>query len=330
MLINYLFMLYLSIHLTISTVSANQTSISSSNNSETHILQNNASANVSAPLAIIQSKDDQQKIKINKKGERVLNRGIAPTNLNSIANNSSNVSKIITKLNETQAITIVTEGSGVSKINLKNDTLAIAVAGQKVNNLTKIPAAMTTTTTKAPLPIVLNATEVKLHETKASGIVTTTIKPTLVVAQNKTSILVKSPTTTTTTSTTTTTTSTTTSTTTPKPKKPKVTYSIDDMPDLAKVIPSSSSNNKFPSETKSSAPKLSVEEPEIPHVQPSQEFDGGLYRNHRDYIIPIVSIIFAVPILMGMVIVAYRRFRDFWSTRHYRRMDFLVDGMYND
>lgn len=49
----------------------------------------------------------------------------------------------------------------------------------------------------------------------------------------------------------------------------------------------------------------------------------------RMYIMPLVTLIFAIPMVLALGIMATRRFKAYWSTRHYRRMDFLVDGMYN-
>ncbi|XP_024889904.1 mucin-5AC [Temnothorax curvispinosus] len=49
-----------------------------------------------------------------------------------------------------------------------------------------------------------------------------------------------------------------------------------------------------------------------------------------DYIVPVIITIFALPILGAVIFVLYRRGRDCWDKRHYRRMDFLIDGMYND
>ncbi|XP_071566065.1 uncharacterized protein [Temnothorax nylanderi] len=49
-----------------------------------------------------------------------------------------------------------------------------------------------------------------------------------------------------------------------------------------------------------------------------------------DYIVPVIITIVALPILGAMIFVLYRRGRDCWDKRHYRRMDFLIDGMYND
>lgn len=49
-----------------------------------------------------------------------------------------------------------------------------------------------------------------------------------------------------------------------------------------------------------------------------------------DYIVPIMITIIALPLLGAAIFVLYRRGRDCWDKRHYRRMDFLIDGMYND
>ncbi|KAL6447485.1 hypothetical protein ACFW04_000007 [Cataglyphis niger] len=49
-----------------------------------------------------------------------------------------------------------------------------------------------------------------------------------------------------------------------------------------------------------------------------------------DYIVPVIITIVVLPILGAAIFVLYRRGRDCWDKRHYRRMDFLIDGMYND
>lgn len=49
-----------------------------------------------------------------------------------------------------------------------------------------------------------------------------------------------------------------------------------------------------------------------------------------DYIVPIVITLIVLPLLGTAIFVLYRRGRDCWDKRHYRRMDFLIDGMYND
>lgn len=63
---------------------------------------------------------------------------------------------------------------------------------------------------------------------------------------------------------------------------------------------------------------------------PSSEFVMERMQSKRElYIFPLVVLIFLVPMVLGVGIIVLRRVRDYWSTRHYRRMDFLVDGMYN-
>lgn len=49
-----------------------------------------------------------------------------------------------------------------------------------------------------------------------------------------------------------------------------------------------------------------------------------------DYIIPIAISVVALPILGVTTFILYNRGKDCWDKRHYRRMDFLIDGMYND
>uniref|UniRef100_A0A6B2E6B0 Putative conserved secreted protein n=1 Tax=Phlebotomus kandelakii TaxID=1109342 RepID=A0A6B2E6B0_9DIPT len=113
-------------------------------------------------------------------------------------------------------------------------------------------------------------------------------------------------------------TSTSTTTTTPKPKKPSLTISVEDDPSLLEVPA-----KQHPQ----TGGRLDVEEPV---AQLSQENILEMPVNHRDYIVPIVVLIFAIPMILGLATVVIRRFRDYWLTRHYRRMDYLVDGMYNE
>ncbi|XP_055633269.1 adipocyte plasma membrane-associated protein Hemomucin-like [Toxorhynchites rutilus septentrionalis] len=149
-------------------------------------------------------------------------------------------------------------------------------------------------------------------------------------ATTSTTTTTTSSTTTTTTSTssttTTTTTTTTTSTTTTKPpKKPKVTFSVDDEP---KLLQAAKPGYNAPSTAVSDVNgRLHVEEP---MAELSKEYIAApSSRGHREYVVPVVTLIFAIPLLMGLFLLSYRRAKEFWLTRHYRRMDFLVDGMYN-
>ncbi|EDW07429.2 uncharacterized protein Dmoj_GI14869 [Drosophila mojavensis] len=159
---------------------------------------------------------------------------------------------------------------------------------------------------------------------KASNTTTTTITP--ITQQTKSTVktdkivadgvsLTTTTTTTTTTSTTTTTTTpSTTTTTTARPKKPTVTSSMAKQIEGEKLDMSALNGGSV-----------------APHVLPVQQMSSSLVnRGENEYIVPIVTVMLAVPLAIAVFIVGYRRFRDLWTTRHYRRMDFLVDGMYND
>lgn len=128
-----------------------------------------------------------------------------------------------------------------------------------------------------------------------------------------------------TTTTTTTTTATTTTTTTPKPKKPNVAVSTDVHQEWEKDVELHKTQEK-PGPVQPQPPVGTQPEPEV------QGLTGSSLADHGDngYVVPIVTVLLTVPLALGVVTIMYRRFRDMWSTRHYRRMDFLVDGMYND
>uniref|UniRef100_A0A182SW33 Uncharacterized protein n=1 Tax=Anopheles maculatus TaxID=74869 RepID=A0A182SW33_9DIPT len=134
---------------------------------------------------------------------------------------------------------------------------------------------------------------------------------------------------TTTTTTTTTTSTTSTTTTTKPPKKPKITYSVEDEP---KLLQAAKPGYGAPYDPVDSSGRLRIDEP---LAQFSKEFLGGVGgpgeppNSRREYIVPIVTLIFAIPLLLGLFLLSYRRAKEFWLTRHYRRMDFLIDGMYN-
>ncbi|XP_076664923.1 uncharacterized protein LOC143367185 [Andrena cerasifolii] len=49
-----------------------------------------------------------------------------------------------------------------------------------------------------------------------------------------------------------------------------------------------------------------------------------------DYVLPVIITVTALPVLGAIIFMVYKQGRDCWDKRHYRRMDFLIDGMYND
>ncbi|XP_065336369.1 uncharacterized protein LOC135937199 isoform X2 [Cloeon dipterum] len=50
----------------------------------------------------------------------------------------------------------------------------------------------------------------------------------------------------------------------------------------------------------------------------------------EDYVIPVVGIIFVIPLIVILGALVYKKGVDLWERRHYRPMDFLIDGIYNN
>lgn len=115
-------------------------------------------------------------------------------------------------------------------------------------------------------------------------------------------------------------------TTTETPKKPQITLSVEDDPQLKTI------RDKFSKATKQSHGSSSAEangalsEPIV--LQSSELLDDDEYKT-RDYIIPIIGLIFAVPIFLIIANFLSRRIRNYWSKRNYQRMDYLINEMYN-
>ncbi|XP_076749410.1 uncharacterized protein LOC143422550 [Xylocopa sonorina] len=64
----------------------------------------------------------------------------------------------------------------------------------------------------------------------------------------------------------------------------------------------------------------------IPHIKGSHL---GMPKK-IDYVLPVIVTLVALPVLGAIIFMVYKQGRDCWDKRHYRRMDFLIDGMYND
>lgn len=52
--------------------------------------------------------------------------------------------------------------------------------------------------------------------------------------------------------------------------------------------------------------------------------------NRAKYVTPIVAVIMSVPFVAVVISLIYKRGADWWQHRNYKRMDFLVDGMYQN
>lgn len=115
-----------------------------------------------------------------------------------------------------------------------------------------------------------------------------------------------------------------TSTTTGTPKKPLITYSVDDDPDMRAIRDKISKSSKQSHGSVAEANGALNE----PVVLQSSELLEDDYKE-RDYIIPIIGLIFAVPLLLILANFLSRKVRQYWSKRNYQRMDYLINEMYN-
>ncbi|KAK3909448.1 Trichothecene biosynthesis transcription regulator TRI6 [Frankliniella fusca] len=93
-------------------------------------------------------------------------------------------------------------------------------------------------------------------------------------------------------------------------------------------------NNSSVSQRKKGKPGVTYDEDDL-----SKDADGKIILPNEsligsgpsfDYVVPIVIAMLAVPFVAVVGAFLYKKGRDFWDRRHYRRMDFLIDGMYND
>lgn len=98
-----------------------------------------------------------------------------------------------------------------------------------------------------------------------------------------------------------------------EPKKPTITYSVEDVPGLlSKVIEQQ---------------KLNA--PELPIAETIRENEYNDEKSSHMFMVPIIGIIVILPFLVIFTNCAVRRIRDYLSKRRYRRMDYLIEDMYN-
>jgi hypothetical protein len=69
---------------------------------------------------------------------------------------------------------------------------------------------------------------------------------------------------------------------------------------------------------------------DLPVNSSSQSLSHAKDVSKTDYVIPVVLVIMAVPLVIVLALFLYKKGSEFWERRHYRRMDFLIDGMYNE
>ncbi|KAK6624031.1 hypothetical protein RUM44_010889 [Polyplax serrata] len=71
--------------------------------------------------------------------------------------------------------------------------------------------------------------------------------------------------------------------------------------------------------------------PEITKVPYDVEAVNEVLSNSKNGIfVPIAASIFLVPLFIMVIFFTWRNLKDYWEKRYYKRMDFLIDGMYND
>lgn len=105
------------------------------------------------------------------------------------------------------------------------------------------------------------------------------------------------------------------------PRKPKVTVGSDEEDPPPRLFV----NGKeiLPKNTSTANKKNAMDDENV--IITNRRVDKGSY-----YVLPIVLTILAVPLLAIILTVGYKRGAEWWQHRHYRRMDFLIDGMYNN
>jgi len=103
----------------------------------------------------------------------------------------------------------------------------------------------------------------------------------------------------------------------PKPKKPTLTVAADEEPYAPSHFQPLSKSN---SSTSQSIPK-------VPNFDMLNDSNQG---NTQKYVVPIVIVILSVPFVAILISILYKRGSEWWKYRHYRRMDFLINGMYDN
>ncbi|XP_013175005.1 PREDICTED: uncharacterized protein LOC106123303 [Papilio xuthus] len=105
------------------------------------------------------------------------------------------------------------------------------------------------------------------------------------------------------------------------------------------IVPKDDSNDKNKTETPKKPLVLSneaLDQITLTDFETSYPKDGHKVKvprnpnSHPGMIMPIVITILVVPMFAVVGYLAIKRGQEAWKNRHYKRMDFLLDGMYND
>ncbi|XP_060531255.1 uncharacterized protein LOC132704930 [Cylas formicarius] len=127
-----------------------------------------------------------------------------------------------------------------------------------------------------------------------------------------------------------------------KTSVPKKGVTMPDQPDFSNSIHQSAANktnvtnipikpHKKPLVTESDASMEVSKEDNIKNSLQVEQIDPVLLHQksqESEYIVPIVAVILSVPLVAILISVLYKRGMDWWLHRNYKRMDFLIEGMY--
>lgn len=181
----------------------------------------------------------------------------------------------------------------------------------------------------APAQSMQNTKNIKTDQIKMNSQSSNIPKLTAAIATNGTSssTTTKNPTSTTTTTTTisTTTKKPTTTTTTIALKKPLITKSVEDIPGLL----SKASEAQSQSQSDKGQPSEDIRDNEPLSLQSSETISYPEQKSSHNFSMLIIGIMVVIPFLVLLTNYTVRQVRDCWSKRRYRRMDYLIEEMYN-
>lgn len=105
------------------------------------------------------------------------------------------------------------------------------------------------------------------------------------------------------------------------------------LPESPKIEPTVSVVKKKPTVTENSDDddhSLPADPKSSKNVNINEFVPDNKEHKRAAYLIPIIAVIFSVPLVAVIISVLYKRGAEWWQHRHYRRMDFLIEGMYNN
>lgn len=261
---------------------------------------------------------------LTKKGQAEFNSRI-DTNT-PIYSDSFTHNKNATTQNDTKSVGNASSGGhnrSVTKtsVDLAPPSVSGSSSTNSSSNVKINPAKNSNTNANASATPVQNAAFFPLDPSVVKKLTESNQKPAAAVSSTTTSTTLSANATTTKTTTTTTTTSKPTTTTTSAPKKPLITYAVEDIPGLLKAAESQPQQG-YPIEEAGNYGPLSLQSSET-ITYPSDK------SNQPNFIMTMIGIIVVIPLIIVVSNCAVRKVRDIWSKRKYRRMNYLIEDMYN-